>query len=947
MAQRFGRVNRFGERYDSAITVVHPVIFGKEDKKQKTLVQSDMDRARERTLALLQQLPENASSAALDQLPVAERTAAFSPPPQTRIATAIQFDAWALTSIRKPIAARPPVAPYLHGEDEWQPPETHLAWREELDVIHGDLLAAYPPEDLLEDFPLKPHELLRDTSKRIAETLSKRIEKFFLEKQNDEESQELRSAWLMHDDGSVQPIDLIENSRLLSIYKKNDNERNKEEKGDIKRHKEQLKELLENATLILPASFGGISEQGLFVADARKHNKTDVADIPNIRLRNLPILHAPSPDIPAECKSDYRLVRAIDTNLADESDIESPTRYWLWLEAKKTINGERRSVVQNETLAAHSAAVVANIAAFSKKLFPAIPADGGPNLAACLIAAGQGHDLGKNRRQWQQGIGNIAYDSNKPETILAKSGPAMRGRNLAKNYRHEFGSLHTLTTCNAGAQAAGLLTPFSEIERDIILHLVAAHHGRARPHFPFEEILDYGAAPENSANLAAEIPRRFARLQQCFGRWGLAWLESILRAADYAASAGIVAGQVTDTVCPQPTAPLGKASSQQTGRKQIRLRVDVTNPGQYFACCGLFELAARLAPDTLGWFEQDEDKQWWFVLSETIYSLSTLLEKIVEAEITPANGIAADEQEDNPGEEDEETEEDTGEEEQPEDEDKNSPPLFLGNPFDIRLDWWKTSKGDSTSLKVWAGSMNVLRIASSMKNSIYLSVCTESNIENVLNKVLIVYKQDKKKVESAELKMKLKFHGAKEKEQESIDKARMVMDLAIEQALLKTNESARMAAQNKAEEKFELAQQKAKESRKKKEEKANEILEQARATAKKKVEPFYFDAKRGPNADARDVGFSPNSLKFETDAAPAVEILCLIGLQRAIPNSAKQPRQFIYHLWTKPLSIEILVAAITGQLPDSLTHSYRFESWFRTSERKHKAFLAAKRVFRD
>ena len=112
----------------------------------------------------------------------------------------------------------------------------------------------------------------------------------------------------------------------------------------------------------------------------------------------------------------------------------------------------------------------------------------------------------------------------------------------------------------------------------------------------------------------------------------------------------------------------------------------------------------------------------------------------------------------------------------------------------------------------------------------------------------------------------------------------------------------------------------------------------------KKVEPFYFDAKRGPNADSRDVGFSPNSLKFETIAAPAVEILCLIGLQRATPVPAKQPRQFLYHLWTQPLPVVLLSAALNGQLTDSSSIAYRFESWFRTSQRKHKAFLAAQPI---
>src|SRR5437667_10381600 len=34
----------------------------------------------------------------------------------------------------------------------------------------------------------------------------------------------------------------------------------------------------------------------------------------------------------------------------------------------------------------------------------------------------------------------------------------------------------------------------------------------------------------------------------------------------------------------------------------ITLPVDLTNPGQFFACCGLLELADRLWPGAEGWF---------------------------------------------------------------------------------------------------------------------------------------------------------------------------------------------------------------------------------------------------------------------------------------------------------------------------------------------------------
>jgi CRISPR-associated endonuclease/helicase Cas3 len=68
-------------------------------------------------------------------------------------------------------------------------------------------------------------------------------------------------------------------------------------------------------------------------------------------------------------------------------------------------------------------------------------------------------------------------------------------------------------------------------------HLIATHHGRARPHFPPDEAFD----PESPKHLwndeSQAVPQRFARLQRKYGRWGLAYLESLLRAADWAASA--------------------------------------------------------------------------------------------------------------------------------------------------------------------------------------------------------------------------------------------------------------------------------------------------------------------------------------------------------------------------------------------------------------------------
>src|SRR5207253_11508400 len=101
------------------------------------------------------------------------RLVAFAPKPTILPTSDILFDSWALTTIRNKLPGRPPVEPYLHGVSGWEPPETHVAWREEVGVVTGDLLAEFNPEDLIEDYPLKPHELLRDNSNRVFDRLKK------------------------------------------------------------------------------------------------------------------------------------------------------------------------------------------------------------------------------------------------------------------------------------------------------------------------------------------------------------------------------------------------------------------------------------------------------------------------------------------------------------------------------------------------------------------------------------------------------------------------------------------------------------------------------------------------------------------------------------------------------------------------------------------------------
>ncbi len=465
MAQRFGRVNRFGDRNDTEIHVVYPKEF--EEKLP--------DPQRRKTLALLQQLTGDASPRALGKIDPDARQEAFSPPPTILPTSDILFDAWALTSIRGKLPGRPPVEPYLHGIAEWQPPETHVAWREEVGILTGDLLTQYPPEDLLEDYPLKPHELLRDSAKRVYDRLKKL------------KADPGTPVWVVSDDNSVAPTTLGE---LIELG----------EEG------------IQYKTVLLPPKAGGLAN-GFLTSDSTSAD--DVADEwrnEKGEQRRVRLWDAPEPP------NGMRRIRTIDTKPdRDDDDTESTgRRYWRWYELP-TGDGEGSKASKYPVLwQVHTDDVVKNTTDIVGRLSLA-------ELGKALIIAAKCHDLGKKRKLFQRVLGNF-----NPHRWLAKSGK--KGGRIEEKYRHEFGSL-------IDTKSHKEFESLSEELQAFVLHVIATHHGRGRPHFEATEAFD----PERTAAVAVEValetPRRFARLQRKYGRWGLAYLESLLRAADYAASA--------------------------------------------------------------------------------------------------------------------------------------------------------------------------------------------------------------------------------------------------------------------------------------------------------------------------------------------------------------------------------------------------------------------------
>ncbi|HZL16788.1 MAG TPA: hypothetical protein VFG23_03465 [Polyangia bacterium] len=247
------------------------------------------------------------------------------------------------------------------------------------------------------------------------------------------------------------------------------------------------------------------------------------------------------------------------------------------------------------------------------------------------------------------------------------------------------------------------------------------------------------------------------------------------------------------------------------------VRVDAKNPGQFFACCGLFELAHRVT----GGAEARFDATHFIVDAQC--TLTELLDRWTASPI-----------------------------EQLELDDDSASPMRIGGPFNLRMDWWKDTDSGGRELKVWAGTMQSGRIMRAMVAALRNA---RFHDEGLLDVGCIVYDPDE---------------------------------------------------------------------------------------PTKKVEPFYFDARRAPNSHSRDVGFSPNDLDLTTTAFPAVEALALVGLQRCRPGLvADRRRVFEYRAWSTPLPVALAAPAVAGCINFIDSPRYRFEVWFRTGQKKHKAFRPA------
>ena len=540
MVQRLGRVNRRGGEHRSAevdVFSVRPELKAnpkkaEEEEHKKNLAKHD------RRMAPLCRLPSgddgrhDASPSALVELRLNHTEivdTATTPAPLHPELTRPLLDAWAMTSLSRH-EGRPEVAPWLRGWEEDEEPHTDVVWRKYLPFVSRDSEISASPAMAAEFFrsaPIHATERLEAISGRVFDWLLKRATKVGRHDQDplstigDKEV----VAILMDRAGDHLADVTLGGLRRLAAPAKSMNKSAQRERD--RRKREWKERLLPGALLVVDARVGGLrdgmldetSKSEAVTADAdedwrgRREESSTERPRPLIRFRVQYVTDVEDEEglAVSAALDDWRHVRTFEISFEGNGVARRGLAVYKWPD--ESADEDSRSIVSApQTLTDHAEQVAVRAWEMATRL--ALPSD---EIKAFSIAA-RLHDDGKAAARWQDAM-NAPKDDGRPYAKTCGGGNV----HLLEGYRHEFGSL-------LKAEWADL----PERTRDLILHLIAAHHGNARPFISSSGCED--GPPSLLESSAGDAALRFARLQKQHGPWRLAWLEAVLRAADQSVS---------------------------------------------------------------------------------------------------------------------------------------------------------------------------------------------------------------------------------------------------------------------------------------------------------------------------------------------------------------------------------------------------------------------------
>lgn len=534
MVQRLGRVNRRGMRDDTQVLLaVAPRPKLKKGRGETKAGGADTDEAEsvefERTLALIKKLPSKGGG--LDASPQAlfdlrhqvgsdAIALASTPEPLYPSVTRAEIDAWSMTSLREH-PGRPKIGPWLRGWVDGDPPQTSVLWRAHLPVrTEGGDASSAEVEAFFEAAPPHFSEILETDASVVKKWLLDRAKSCLASSKGDIDPS--KSDDVLSDEESAQSesaprIFPLAPERIVAIALDGSNDFVDTytladlQKGETDEKKKKLK--LEGNTLIVDVRLAGLKDGLLDAKCADPPVTADAADSEWLREEQ------------GRPAVGYRVRASSGADITDNEGNET-----IAFVTARSEDGEPSNFLLVDTWKTENSCASSNIPQLLdehqrwtersiKKIANTLNLC--DDLQMCLALAAGMHDEGKRSTRWQ-----LAFNARRDGQVYAKTRGPVNIQRLA-GYRHEFGSLEYV---ERGDRFANLLAD----QQQLVRHLVAAHHGRARPGLDADGCDD--APPSAHRAKVQQIALDFADLQRRWGPWGLAWLEALVRAADQQAS---------------------------------------------------------------------------------------------------------------------------------------------------------------------------------------------------------------------------------------------------------------------------------------------------------------------------------------------------------------------------------------------------------------------------